>query len=81
MVAVDLRAKLKTEVQRYRNKEFLKAMMAVCALTALADGEYQISERYQVEEILKTTDALKIFDRTKAVQILDEYLFELKTKE
>ena len=31
--------KLGGEVNRYQDKEFLKATMAVCALTALADEE------------------------------------------
>ncbi len=40
-----LLGKLVTEVRRYRNKDFLKAAMAVCALSANADDEVSLSER------------------------------------
>jgi len=51
-MALDLRAKLRDQLARYRNREFLKAMMAVCALTALAGGELRLTEKYEVERII-----------------------------
>ncbi len=39
--------KLVAEVHRYRNKDFLKVAMAVCALTANADDEVNLAERYR----------------------------------
>ena len=40
-----LRAKLKTDIDRFRDRSFLKAAMAVSALTALADGDVSFEER------------------------------------
>ncbi len=37
--------KLATEIQRYQNKDFLKAAMAVCALSANADNEVNLVHR------------------------------------
>lgn len=80
-MALDLRAKLKEELTRYRNRDFLKAMMAVCALTAPADGELRITEKYEVERILETTAAFRVFDPRKAVEIFDEYVFALREED
>jgi tellurite resistance protein TerB len=80
-MAGDLRAKLKNELDRYRNRDFLKAMMAVCALTALADGEFNIAEKYEVERIIDTTDVLRVFDSKKVVGIFDDYVHAIRNEE
>ncbi len=71
--------KLKTEVERYQNKGFLKAAMAVCALTALADGKVTLSGRYRIDAIIETMERLRIYDPHKAVAILDEFVDDLKS--
>ena len=68
-----LLGKLTDEVLRYQNKAFLKAAMAVCALTVLSDGEIQFAERVSVDRALKEEPALKHFDALKAVDILGEF--------
>src|SRR5260370_32561634 len=76
---MNLLDKLKTEVERYQNKPFLKAAMAVCALTALADGRVSLSGRYRIDAIIETMERLRIYDPHKAVAILDEFLDELRS--
>ena len=66
--------KLRLEIERYQNKPFLKAAMAVCALTASSDGHVSLSERYRIDAVLDTLDDLKLYDPNKAVTILDDYL-------
>ena len=68
-----LLGKLAGEVLRYQNKSFLKAAMAVCALSVLADGEIQFAERISVDRALKEEPALKHFNAVKAVEILGEF--------
>ena len=70
--------KLVTEVRRYQDKDFLKAAMAVCALAANADNEVNLSERYSIDRAIETEPALNLFDATKAVRILDDYIFALR---
>ncbi len=70
--------KLATEVRRYQNKDFLKAAMAVCALAANADDEINLAERYSIDHAIETEPALKLFDATKAVRILDDYIHALR---
>ncbi len=80
-MAMDLRAKLRDELARYRNREFLKAMMAVCALTALAGGELRLTEKYEVERIIETTPALRVFDPYKSVAIFDDYVHAIREED
>ena len=68
-----LLGKLTGEVLRYQNKTFLKAAMAVCALSVLADGEIKFVERVSVDRALKEEPALKHFNANKAVEILGEF--------
>ena len=76
-----LMQKLVTEVQHYRNKEFLKAAMAVCALAALADNEFKLSERYRIFQAFAAVPALKELDLNKAIEILDDYIHALRKDE
>jgi tellurite resistance protein TerB len=71
--------KLKTEVERYQNKNFLKAAMAVCALTALSEGKVSLSGRYRIDAIVETMERLRIYDPHKAVEILDDFLADLRS--
>ncbi len=70
--------KLATEIQRYQDKDFLKSAMAVCALSANADDEVSLSERYSIDHAIANEPALRVFDASKAIKILDEYIFALR---
>lgn len=72
--------KLKSDTAHYWDKPFLKASMAVCAMTTLADGEMSLSERYRVDAILGAMDRLQVHNPEKAVEILDDYVNALRTE-
>lgn len=61
------------EIERHRQRPFLKASMAACALAAVADGAPTLSERIRVDQILETLGALKIFDPHEGVELFDGY--------
>ena len=65
--------KLRGELERYRNKEFIKAVLAVCALTSCADPTTSLATRFRVETVLDRLDTVCHFGRAKAAAILDEY--------
>jgi len=77
---MSLREKLILEVERFHNRDFLKATLAVCALAAFADKTVDLAERYQIDKILATEPALKRFDMDQAIETLDEYLYALRTE-
>lgn len=60
-------------LERNRNRPFLRATMAACALVATADGKVSIVERVRVDQILETIEALKIFDPHEAVDLFNEF--------
>ena len=66
------------EVRRYQNKDFLKAAMAVCALSANADDEVSIAERYSIDHAIAKEPALAQFDKEKATRLLDTYVHALR---
>ena len=65
------------QLERYRNRGFLKAAMAAAALVADADGEVTLSERYRIDAILERLERLRLHDPHKAVEILDRFLSSL----
>jgi tellurite resistance protein TerB len=71
--------KLTSEVERYEDKDFLKAAMAVCALTAVADNEITLSEHHRIGYALAMVPALRVLDAEKAIDILYEYIYALRT--
>jgi tellurite resistance protein TerB len=72
--------KLRTDTAHYWDKPFLKAAMAVCALTTHADGEVSLVERYRVDAILDAMDRLRIHNPHKAVDIMNDYIEGLRTE-
>ncbi len=70
--------KLVTEIQRYQDRDFLKAAMAVCALSANADDEVAFSERYSIDHALAHEPTLRVFNASKAIRILDDYILALR---
>ena len=65
-------------VEKYRDRNFLKAAMAASALTAYADGTVSVTERFKVEEILERLEQLHIYDAQKAVEKFEDYVSELE---
>ena len=61
------------QMERQRNRPFLRAAMATCALAATADGEITFAERIRVDQVLDTLDALKIFDPHDGVELFNEF--------
>ncbi len=61
------------ELERHRQRPFLKASMAACALAAVADGAPTLSERIRVDQILETLETLKIFDPHEGVDLFNEF--------
>ena len=69
---------VRREVERFQNRGFLEAVMAVAALAAMADGEYGLAEKYRAEELLAEIPIFDVFDLSEAMEILDEDVFALR---
>lgn len=76
-MATSLLDKLKLEVNRFQNKEFLKGVMAAAALAARADGEISLAQRYRVDAIVSRLKELDVYDPPKAIAMFDEFVAAL----
>lgn len=57
----DMNAQLKLKTGQFKNKDFAKASMAVCALIAASDGSIDAEERRKVVGLITNNDVLSIF--------------------
>ena len=62
------------QLQRYRNRLFLRAAMAACATVAMVSGGVSLRQRMRVDQIMETLDALKLFDPHEGVDLFNEYV-------
>ncbi|WP_420416001.1 tellurite resistance TerB family protein [Pacificispira sp.] len=69
-----VRHAIEERTARRRNRPFLEACMACCALVAIADGEVSLSERGRVDQILEAIDKLRFFDVHEAVDLFNGYV-------
>jgi tellurite resistance protein TerB len=64
---------LKRELERYRQRPFLDALMAGCALVATSDGVVSLSERSRVDRIFESLRELETFDANEAVDRFNDF--------
>jgi tellurite resistance protein len=62
------------QVQRHRNRPFLRAAMAGCALVSMASGNVTLRERVRVDQVLETLDALQVYDPHEGVELFNEFV-------
>ena len=65
--------KLVVEARHWRNKELLKAVMAIFALAGLADGELPVAARQGLFQAFARNPALRELDLHKALAVLRDY--------
>jgi len=64
---------LKDEVARVRNREFLEACVAGCALVANADGIVDPEEKRKMMGFMQTSDALSLYDAKDVIELFNKY--------
>lgn len=57
----EMNDQLKLKAGQFKNKEFAKASMAMCALIAASDGNVDPNERSKVVALITSNDVLSIF--------------------
>ena len=72
--------KLVIEARHWRNKELLKAVMAIFALAALADGELPVAARQGLFQAFARHPALRELELHKALSVLRDYAEALRAK-
>jgi tellurite resistance protein TerB len=69
---------LKTDVLKFKNKEFLHAAMAGSALISLADGSISSSEKQKMIKFIESHDALKVFTTKDVIDAFNEYVSQIE---
>jgi tellurite resistance protein TerB len=66
--ATAARDKLANEVSKFRNREFMEAVTAGCALVAAADGSIDSAEKQKMMGFIQGSNELKVFDAKDVIQ-------------
>lgn len=74
---MNLLDKLRSEIERYRSKSFVKAAVAACALVAFADGSLSGGERGRLDAVVRHLNRFPEINARKAEQYLREYIAAL----
>jgi tellurite resistance protein len=62
------------QLRRHRNRPFLRAAMAACALVSMAGGVVSLRQRVQMDQIMETLDGLKVFDPHEGVDLFNDFV-------
>jgi len=69
---------LKTQVLKFKNKEFLEAAMAGSALIAMADGKISSEEKQKMIKFIETHDALSIFTTSDVIKAFQDFVGQIE---
>ncbi|HRH91754.1 MAG TPA: tellurite resistance TerB family protein [Agitococcus sp.] len=64
----DVSNKLSNEVTKFKNKDFLNAVIAGCALVAASDGNVSPEEKRKMLGFINNSDALKVFNSDEVIE-------------
>ena len=68
----EARGQLAAEVGKFRNREFMEACVAGCALVSVADGSINSAEKQKMMKFIQQSDELKIFDTKDVIDFFNK---------
>ena len=76
--AAGMSANAKTQVGKFKNKDFANASMAMCALIAAADGTISADERRKTAGFISSNDVLSIFPASELLEKFNHFSGKLE---
>jgi len=76
--AQDMTTQAKTQVGKFKNKDFANASMAMCALIAAADGTIDADERKKTAGFIGSNDVLSVFPASDLLEKFNHYAGKLE---
>lgn len=70
--AANARAKLAAEASKFKNRSFMEAVVAGCALVAAADGSISSDEKQKMAGFIQRADELKHFDMSTVIEVFNK---------
>lgn len=67
------KASVEEAVTRFKNKDFLEAVVAGCALVAASDGKIDASEKQKMAGYIERSAELKVFDMKDVIKAFNSY--------
>ncbi len=67
------RDKLALEVGKFRNKDFMEALVAGCSLVAAADGNINSAEKQRMTGFIQNSSELKVFELRDVIKSFNAY--------
>jgi len=67
------RETLATEMTKFKNADFMDAIVAGCALVSAADGEISSAEKMKMTGFIQQSKELKVFDLNKVITSFNGY--------
>lgn len=66
------RKKMADEMTKYRNRDFMEAVVAGCAIVAAADGTVSADEKQKMIGYMQSSDELKVFEMEDVIASFNE---------
>jgi tellurite resistance protein TerB len=70
--ATNVRARMAEEMTKYRNRDFMEAVVAGCAIVAAADGTISAEEKQKMIGYMQASDELKVFKIDDVIQSFND---------
>jgi len=69
---------LKTDILKFKNKDFLNAAMAGSALISLADGSISSEEKQKMIKFIESNDALSVFPTAEVIKAFQDFVSQIE---
>jgi len=69
---MEARSRLTAEVSKFKNRTFMEATVAACALVAAADGTVSAQEKQKMAGFIRNSDELKYFSMTAVIAFFEK---------
>jgi tellurite resistance protein TerB len=69
---MEARSRLTAEVSKFRNRTFMEATVAACALVAAADGTISAPEKQKMAGFIRNSDELKVFEMSDVIAFFEK---------
>lgn len=68
----EARTRLTAEVSRFKNRTFMEATVAACAMVAAADGTISAEEKQKMAGFIRNSDELKVFEMPAVIAFFEK---------
>ena len=68
----EARTRLSAEVSKFKNRTFMEAVVAACAMVAAADGTISAEEKRKMAGFISNSDELKVFEMPAVIAFFEK---------